>query len=276
MYNTSELYSLGQPVFIERMTRKKETAPCIAHYHDIYEMYYLVEGNRDYLIADEIFNLTADCVALIAPGIIHMTRGGHYERILVQFEASFLKKFFNEESLSSIFACFKHNFIRIPQIKQEEIKYLFSKIHKEYVSGDLAVTPLRLAELMLSLESCVNECDQSKETQKFSDDNIAAILKYINDNFSSIESISQIADHFYLNKFYLCHMFKTNVGSTLITYLNNIKISHAIQLIKSTDKNMTDIALECGFNSSVHFCNMFKKFVNMSPSEYKKIQTKLK
>ena len=55
-----------------------------------------------------------------------------------------------------------------------------------------------------------------------------------------------------------------------MTYLNNIKIREACNMIKSGCNNMTEIAILCGFNSSSYFCKVFKKEKGISPTEFRK------
>ena len=48
------------------------------------------------------------------------------------------------------------------------------------------------------------------------------------------------------------------------------RIEEALSLIKTTDKNILDIALECGFNNSANFNKILKKYTNLLPSAFRK------
>lgn len=256
-------------IFIEQMTGLTAPQPVIMHYHNFYELYFLVEGNRDYIIDGEVFNLTDDCVALIRPGCLHKTVGGAYKRILVQFRENLLRGYFTRALSEKMLECFNRCYIRVPQSELANIRFLFLRLLKDQNSQSAEMTVMHLGELLILLNKSVSECDQQKHTPKFSDERMGAVLKYIGDNYAELDTLSQIADHFYLNKYHLCHIFKETTGLSIISYLNNVKISHALKMLTETDRSVTQIAQDCGFNSPVHFCNTFKKSVRLSPKEYR-------
>lgn len=66
---------------------------------------------------------------------------------------------------------------------------------------------------------------------------------------------------------------KNYTGFSPLNYLINIRISEAIKLLKRTDTNLTDIALNTGFYSSQHFSTTFKKLTGYTPSQFRKDNT---
>lgn len=102
------------------------------------------------------------------------------------------------------------------------------------------------------------------------DERIKKILCYIDKNYSHITNIEQVATHFFLSKYYLCHLFKKHLGISMIVYLNAVKVRQACCLIEQTDRSMNQIAIDCGFNSESYFCKVFKNEKGISPSAYKK------
>ena len=63
---------------------------------------------------------------------------------------------------------------------------------------------------------------------------------------------------------------KSYTGFSPLNYLINIRISEAIKLLKRTEVNITDIALDVGFYSSQHFATTFKKLTGYTPTEFRK------
>ncbi|HWK04297.1 MAG TPA: AraC family transcriptional regulator [Puia sp.] len=63
---------------------------------------------------------------------------------------------------------------------------------------------------------------------------------------------------------------KNYTGFSPLNYLINIRISEAIRLLKGTDTNLTDVALDTGFYSSQHFSTTFKKLTGYTPSQFRK------
>ena len=60
-------------------------------------------------------------------------------------------------------------------------------------------------------------------------------------------------------------------GKTPIAYLNYYRIECAGELLKLTDKTVTEVAMSCGFNDMSYFSKQFKRYKNVSPLKYKKI-----
>ena len=104
----------------------------------------------------------------------------------------------------------------------------------------------------------------------YTDERITRIIQYINENYNHITDIDQIAEHFFISKYHLCRYFRKNLGIPLMSYLNTIKITQACRMMKAGNSSMTQIAMECGFNSSSYFCKVFKKERGISPTEYRK------
>jgi AraC-like DNA-binding protein len=70
-----------------------------------------------------------------------------------------------------------------------------------------------------------------------------------------------------------CNFFKENYRVTFVEYLNSVRIGHACRLLSDNEKNIVEIAYSCGFNTLANFNRQFKKFKNMTPSEYRKALT---
>ncbi len=229
------------------------------HYHSSYELYYLLAGNREYFVEDKFFSVTAGSFVLIPPSTLHRTGGKYGLRTLIGFSDQFLNDVYNEQVIPDLVKCFKNYMITPPEYKRAELQELLKKIENCNNKTDIAIY---LGALLreLSKYKSNNECDEY----------ISNITSYINKNYAQIQSINQIAEHFYISKYHLCRIFKDALKMTLIDYLNGIKIKSACAFIQSSNKDMLEIAQLCGFNSSSYFSIVFKKIVGKTPSEYKK------
>lgn len=103
---------------------------------------------------------------------------------------------------------------------------------------------------------------------------IQAARSYMELHCASQLSIGLVANQVSLSESHFCHLFKQETGTSPIQYLNRIRISRAMELLRSTDKSITEIALECGFCNLTHFNRMFRKFADDNPRNYRKKQKK--
>lgn len=114
----------------------------------------------------------------------------------------------------------------------------------------------------------LNQIDNNISKSKINDDRLCSIIEYINANISSPDlSINSIASKFYISRNYLSAFFKKNMGITLGAYLRKIRLSNAAMQLVSTNKNVTEISLDSGFNSVATFLREFKKEYGTSPGD---------
>ena len=84
-------------------------------------------------------------------------------------------------------------------------------------------------------------------------------------------SLSTLAAELGINGSYLSNLFKKETGITLTAYVNRKRIEKAIFLLNTTSDSVQNIAYVCGINDVNYFTNVFKKIMNMTPSEYKNL-----
>ena len=98
---------------------------------------------------------------------------------------------------------------------------------------------------------------------------VVKIKNYINKNFINGISLDKLAEHMYMNKYYMCHMFKEETGLTIKEFVNTRRIAMAKQLLPKY-KSVKDLYSACGFNDYSAFYKTFKRFTGVSPMEFLK------
>jgi YSIRK-targeted surface antigen transcriptional regulator len=94
-------------------------------------------------------------------------------------------------------------------------------------------------------------------------------LNYISQNLYTKISLSQIANHTSVNPSYISYLFKKEVGISITEYIQREKVEEAKTLIESGEKSFADIYVSLGFIDQSHFTKTFKKFVGISPKDYR-------
>ena len=95
------------------------------------------------------------------------------------------------------------------------------------------------------------------------------VIAYINQNFQYEISLEEIAKEFYVDKFYISRLFKEYVGVTVWNYVIFRRISAFNDLIR-VNTPIEEAYLRVGFLNYSNFFRLYKKHMNMTPSEYKK------
>ena len=94
--------------------------------------------------------------------------------------------------------------------------------------------------------------------------------EFVQSHFDSDISVGDVAAFVRINEAYLQTLFRKQMGCSIITYINNLRIQKAQFLLQNTSMDITDIAFAVGFNSRQHFGYMFKKACGCSPLSYRK------
>lgn len=110
--------------------------------------------------------------------------------------------------------------------------------------------------------------EYEKEVEK-SSTIIGKINQYIQEHYSEDIGRNQIAAEFYLTPEYLAKLYKKRTGVSLKTYINEYRIEKAKELLRSSDKSISDIAEAVGFDNFSYFSTLFKSMTGLSPKDYK-------
>lgn len=238
------------------------------HHHDAYEIYYTVAGEREYFIENSFFKVRAGDFVLIPKNMLHRTAGKGADRFLIYFSDEFMKSYFTDVMIDHLLCEFEPKVLRPDEASGERCRELLSTLYNEYHA---TVCPARLAAHLSELLLLLSEISPCTGETSAEDNRLNRILCFINENYHRIEHIDEIANEFYLSKAYLCRTFSNQMGITLVSYLNTIKVRAACDLLQKGDLAMTEIALRCGFNSPAYFCKVFKQETGFSPSKYKSL-----
>lgn len=99
------------------------------------------------------------------------------------------------------------------------------------------------------------------------DTTVLEMIAYIKNNYQDKISISDLSKKLAYSESMLNRKFKKEVHITFNEYLNRYRINKAIEFIKNTDYNITEVAYMCGYSSAKYFSRVFKKYLGMSPSD---------
>lgn len=155
----------------------------------------------------------------------------------------------------------------------ESLRQLFELLIAENVQKPDYFTQISdsVLSIVISLVLRLTTAEQEKEESNKTYDEVK---NYIDDNFTSIDTIDDVCQNLYVNKYYLTHLFKDTIGVPPLRYLIQKRIDYAKTLLKSTNKPISVVAKECGYTDSAYFCRVFKKVTSVSPKAYRDINFK--
>ena len=99
---------------------------------------------------------------------------------------------------------------------------------------------------------------------------VERIVSYFENHYNEKISLDRIAENMYLSPYYISKIFKSETGDAPISYLIDIRLSHAMELLKNGSCDSVQQAAQMvGYDDAYHFSKLFKKKYNISPSKVK-------
>ena len=145
---------------------------------------------------------------------------------------------------------------------------IYEQIAKEKLSASKICHYLLNALFVMLMEQMSHEKFKRIDGEEYS---FQQSKNYIDQHFTeniNIETLSNIS-HMSISGF--AHQFKKFLGMAPLQYIIRRRIGLAQNLLIYTDKSITDISMEIGYDNISHFNNQFKKFVGTSPQNYRKL-----
>ncbi|MDU2243365.1 MAG: helix-turn-helix domain-containing protein [Paenibacillus sp.] len=129
----------------------------------------------------------------------------------------------------------------------------------------------RLAELALEEALLLLRAEVSKDRGEAAlDPRIADVVGYLRESYRERVSIPELAKRCCMSPSRLSHLFKEQVGDTIIGTVNKIRLEKAAQLLAFTTRQVAEIAGDVGFDSPDHFARLFCQVYGETPSGYRK------
>ena len=104
----------------------------------------------------------------------------------------------------------------------------------------------------------------------FSNTLVLKILDYIDNNLYKKITIEELSRTFYFNKDYIMRVFKGEIKSTIIEYINKKRIFLSLNELKNTNNSILKIAINNGFISQEYYSETFTKIIGVNPLTYRK------
>ena len=98
---------------------------------------------------------------------------------------------------------------------------------------------------------------------------VTEVKEYLDRHYAERITLDQLSNRFFINKYYLSRMFKEQFGLPVIAYLLEVRITHAKQMLRFTDRSVEEIGMECGLGALHYFSRVFKSVEGVPPSLYR-------
>lgn len=226
------------------------------HFHKNFELIYVLDGKLLLTVNGNTELMEAGDYALILSNQVHSFQSEGRSNIWIAiFSEQFVPHFANyvekSEGKRSVFRC-------------EESVHAFVLENLLYAESSITMKKACFYAL----------CDQYlrqiplTERKSCNDDLICRVLDYVEEHYRENISLTSVADHFGYEYHYLSRILNQGYHIRFSTLVNEYRVDRAIRLLETTDKSITDVALESGFQSIRNFNHVFQSVTGNTPGNY--------
>ena len=274
------LSTVSKDFVIDHRIRHVNKNVPLTHSHQYNEIYFLQSGKCNVYIDNETYCLE-DGSVLFIPAFKEHTFIYPFtqdiKRTVLYISTEQLNWYFNKDFKDEINNLFINKHLLLSRKSFSNLSNIFEKIQFEKYSLDNMselLTKAYFFELIIYLIRCQRYTHNINQKTNLSNITIGEIVNFIENNYSRQLTLPEIAAQFGISYSSLTKKIKIFTNMTFKEYLTKTRIEEAKSLLISSEKCITEIAYECGYNNSYFFGDVFKKAVGMSPSSYRKMLTK--
>lgn len=143
----------------------------------------------------------------------------------------------------------------------------------ETAESDSHIKDMKINELLASLLTLLMEESRLPASTNTKNPagkrNLQEVKEYIDIHFSEKIMLEELAEAFFINKYYLTRIFKEQFGLSISRYILQQRITHAKHLLRFTDHTIEQIGQMCGIADANYFARAFKKVEGIAPGEYR-------
>ena len=252
------------------------------HFHSATEAILTLEGSVEVQTAEESYVVGAGEVIVIPSGCSHSLRmdaGCERELLLFEPNGAFTLKEFS--ALRQMMA--KPIYLSSEQEMTGKIRSIFFDIIRVHRSGTLLRNLHNYALLMevyallgedyLKTDATAAEMN-TLQRQLSGEDAFNRALDYLNKNYMDDLTLDSLAAYAGFSRFTLSRMFRQHTGFTFTQCLAKRRVDMAMDLLAGTKMPVTQVALQCGFNSIATFNRVFREMRGCTPTQYRVIYTR--
>ena len=253
------------------------------HWHSYFEITYVRKGRGNYFVNGQEYSMNEGDIIIfnnVEPHGWKLLDNDMHLLVMIftpefvadklsVFDSEYLKPFVERGSN------FK-NRIGKEEPVSHEIRKAIREIYSEWQDKKegyhlmIKANVLRILTILIRMYQDESKSAEMLKEKKNAMKRLEQAFKYIDAHYCEKVTLDDVAAAAYMSSNYFSSYFRkvTNIGVS--EYVTRLRIMHARELLRDTDKSVTDIALECGFNNISNFYRLYKKHVGKPPREDKK------
>lgn len=241
------------------------------HFHDLFELLLPLTSSGNIFVNDQVYPLQRGRFYLIGENTLHRTMvEGFHSRYVLHVSRSVLSGLSTPQTDLLQLTRDAFRWAELGEDQFSRLTAAFENLSRSRAyagfGGDLLQTAALLELLVLAaplLRADVpGGTEYSKDFQR-----IVPVLDYIQNNLTENLTLDRIAERFYISKHYLCRIFKTATGFSVMEYVIHSRVLRARRLLQE-GVSVQQAGELSGFSDNSHFIRTFGNLTGTSPGRY--------
>lgn len=250
------------------------------HWHEEFEIIYCVKGTLNLRILSKTYVIEQDDIATLNTNVMHYIICSN-DAILQSFvfnsklitgtsNSSFAKKYIVPLMNCKTFDCYIYHGKYVELFKEAFYSIKDESFDYEFIVRD------NLSQILLDLYTQFeNKFDSIPSTLNTNTQRIRTMISFIKTNYASPLDVRQISDTVNISQRECLRCFKKTLQISPIQYLIRYRIIKSAELlVDNPTKNIDQIGYECGFETPSYYTQLFKRYYNCTPTEFRNSQKK--
>lgn len=143
----------------------------------------------------------------------------------------------------------------------------------DYLLKPISDTELKevLSRVRINLANLPTSADETQQHTLSAEEAVFYIQNYIAEHYNETFTLEEVANHIQYSAVHLSRIFKKATDQTPLQYLINLRLREASRLLLSEQSlNVAAIGERVGYEDPFYFSRMFRKYIGVYPSEYRK------
>lgn len=248
------------------------------HWHEEFEINYIREGNGVFRVEDSDIKACANDIIIIAPNTLHSVRtpeNGYIVYDTLVFSRDLLGSAIQTRACTEYITPASNGVLRMnTRITDEDLgcRLLRNCISDAiyYAQNNSALCDLMLKSRLLEfIYLMITNEHVTASLSETGSDILKPALEYISCHFTEVIKIDELAAQTHISSSYFMKLFRRITGMSTIKYVTTLRIRQSCNLLRTTDSDILDIALNSGFRNLSNFNRHFRRITGISPHEYR-------
>ena len=250
------------------------------HSHKNFELNYITSGVGRRIVGDNISGFEKGDLVLMGPDLPHCwevldaEEGSEPTCIVTHFSENIIDSdFFQMPELQKVVALLKmaNRGIRFKIEDDTEIRLILQEM-SESKGLEYYIGLLKIFNSLIKIEDRERLSNPINRSSVFSKniEKVNKVYEYVFQNIQEGIRLEEASAVLNMAPSSFCRFFKKKTGQTFMEYVKNVRVGIAAKLLSETDKQITQICFESGYNNLANFNHYFKANMGKTPSDYRR------